>query len=250
MIEIFSNDKHKNIMFSDLSVGNMIQSTQHLIVDGDDAILLDPGGHKVYAALIMKMVDTISSVANIKHIFFSHQDPDIIASANAWLMMTNAKAYLPEIWIRFITHFGVDDLVLKQITPIPDKGMDIIMNGKKFVAIPAHFLHSSGNFQLYDPESKILYSGDLGASFGQDYNIVESFENHIQYLEGFHTRYIATGELLKKWAKMIRKYDVDMIAPQHGAVMKGKDTIEKYLLWLEDLKCGIDLMDDNLVFKN
>ena len=250
MIELFNNNGHRSIMFNDLSVGNMIQATQHIIIDGDEAMLLDPGGHKVYAALITKMADAISSVSKIKHIFFSHQDPDIVASANAWMMMTDAKAYLPEIWIRFISHFGVDDIVVKQITPIPDKGMDITLNGKTLNAIPAHFLHSTGNFQLYSPESKILYSGDLGASFGQDYDFVESFDTHIQYLEGFHKRYIASGVLLKKWVKMIRKYDIEIIAPQHGAIMKGKDIIEKYYSWLENLECGIDIMDDNLVFQS
>jgi len=30
--------------------------------------------------------------------------------------------------------------------------------------IPAHFMHSEGNFQFYDPVSKILFSGDMGAS--------------------------------------------------------------------------------------
>ncbi len=250
MIELYNKDGHKSVFFNDLSVGSMIQATQYLIVDGDEAMLLDPGGHKVYATLITKMADAVSSVSKIKHIFFSHQDPDIVASANAWMMMTNAQAYLPELWIRFITHFGVDDIVLKQIKPIPDKGMYIFINGKPLNVIPAHFLHSTGNFQLYDPESKILYSGDMGASFGQNYDFVESFEDHIQYLEGFHKRYIASNELMKKWVNMIRKYDIEIIAPQHGAVMRGKETVEKYLAWVENLKCGIDLMDENLIFKN
>ncbi len=250
MIELFNNNSHRSIMFNDLSVGSMIQSSQHLIIDGDEAILLDPGGHKIYAKLISEISNSIGSISKIKQIFFSHQDPDIVASANAWLMMTDAKAYLPELWIRFITHFGIDDLVLKQITPIPDQGMEINLNKKTLNLIPAHFLHSTGNFQLYDPESKILYSGDMGASFGQDYDFVKSFDDHIKYIEGFHKRYIPSGELLKKWVKMIKRYDIEIIAPQHGAVMKGKDIIEKYLLWLENLKCGIDLIDENFIFQS
>ncbi|MEN8152908.1 MAG: MBL fold metallo-hydrolase [Acidobacteriota bacterium] len=246
---LYDNNGHKNVMFNDLAVGEMIQSTQHLIIDGDEAILLDPGGHKVYATLITEISKAVQSLSKIKYLFFSHQDPDIIASANAWLMMTDAKAYLPEIWIRFITHFGVDDIVLKQITPIQDSGTVISLNGKKLEVIPAHFLHSTGNFQIYDQESKILYSGDMGASFGQEYDFVESFEDHIQYIEGFHKRYIANNEVLKKWVSMIKKYDIETIAPQHGAVIKGKENIEKYFSWLETLKCGIDLMDDNFQFK-
>jgi len=248
MIEIFNNNGHKSVMFNDLSVGKMIQATQFVIMDGDEAILLDPGGHKTYAALITEMAEAIGTVSKIKHIFFSHQDPDIVASANAWLMITDAKAYLPEIWVRFVAHFGVDGIVSNQITPIPDKGMDISLNGKTLNLIPAHFLHSTGNFQLYDPESKILYSGDMGASFGQPYNFVESFDKHIQYTEGFHKRYIANNDILKKWLNMIKKYDIEVIAPQHGAIMRGKNIIEQYFSWLENLRCGIELIDDNLIF--
>ena len=47
---------------------------------------------------------------------------------------------------------------------IPDEGRIIELGGAKLYYLPAHFLHSEGNFQLYDPTSKILYSGDLGAS--------------------------------------------------------------------------------------
>lgn len=248
MDTIYDNNGHKNVMFTDLSVGEMIQATQHVIIDGDDVILIDPGGHKVYATLVVEIAKVVKDISKIKNIFFSHQDPDIVASANVWLMMTDAKAYLPEIWIRFITHFGIDDIILKQITPIPDRGMDIFLNGKTLNVIPAHFLHSSGNFQIFDPESKILYSGDLGASFGQEYDFVESFEDHIQYMEGFHKRYIASGDILRKWAKMIRKYDIETIAPQHGAVIRGRKNVEKYFSWIESLKCGIDLMDDNFSF--
>jgi flavorubredoxin len=235
-------------MFNDLTVGNMIQATQHVIVDGGEAILLDPGGHKVYASLITEIANVLESLSKIKYLFFSHQDPDIIASANAWLMMTDAQAYLPEIWMRFITHFGVDDLVLKQIIPIKDSGTEILLNGKSLKIIPAHFLHSAGNFQIYDQESKILYSGDMGASFGQEYDFVESFENHIQYMEGFHKRYIACKNVLKKWVKMIKKYDIEMIAPQHGAIIRGKENVEKFFSWSESFKCGIDLMDENFQF--
>lgn len=248
MNTLYDNNGHKNVMFTDLSVGKMIQATQHVIVDGDEAILIDPGGHKVYTALIIEISKAIKRLSKIKHIFFSHQDPDIISAANAWMLMTKAKAYLPKIWIRFITHIGIDDIVLKQVFPIPDSGMEILLNGKTLKVIPAHFLHSPGNFQLYDQESKILYSGDLGASFGQQYDFVESFEDHIQYMQSFHKRYIASGNILKKWVKMVRKLDIEIIAPQHGAMVRGKENIEKYFQWLENLKCGIDLIDDNFLF--
>jgi len=46
----------------------------------------------------------------------------------------------------------------------PDEGSDIPLGRTRARALPAHFLHSVGNFQFYDPISRILFSGDLGAS--------------------------------------------------------------------------------------
>jgi flavorubredoxin len=243
MITLFENDTHKNIFYSDLSVGTMVQANQHLIVHNKVGMLLDPGGHKVYTQLFSRLAKEIP-INGLKHLFFSHQDPDIIAAANGWLMITDAKAYLSGLWSRFIPHFGVDDLVVRKITPIPDEGMCVDVGGAEIKFIPAHFLHSAGNFQVYDSVSKILYTGDLGASLGQDYDIAENFDDHVQYMKGFHQRYLPHSKALKMWVNTVRKLDVDIIAPQHGAMMKG-EMVGQFIDWLETLDCGLELMGDS-----
>lgn len=40
-VEIFNDEKHKCLSFSDLVQGEGVQANQFLIVNGDDAILLD-----------------------------------------------------------------------------------------------------------------------------------------------------------------------------------------------------------------
>lgn len=61
-------------------------------------------------------------------------------------------------------------------------------------ALPAHFLHSEGNFQFYDPISKILFSGDMGASLLGDADVrVEDFDAHIPTMRGFHQRYMVSN---------------------------------------------------------
>ena len=109
-------------------------------------------------------------------------------------------------------------------------------------SLPAHFLHSEGNFQVYDPVSKILYSGDLGASLGTDYWEVTDFDAHLRYMEGFHRRYMASNKVMKSWADMVRGLDIEIIAPQHGAYFQGKDMVGRFIDWCADLQCGIDLI--------
>ncbi|MBN1878379.1 MAG: FprA family A-type flavoprotein [Anaerolineae bacterium] len=239
---LFENAEHKNLLLEDFTSGRMVQANQHLILHNGKAMLLDPGGHKVYSAALEELSTYVSPSA-LQYIFFSHQDPDIVAAANGWLMVTDAQAFLPQLWIRFITHFGVDDFLVDRIEALPDQGRVIELAGSKLAILPAHFLHSAGNFQVYDPVSKILYSGDLGASLGQTYVTVENFDDHIQYMEGFHRRYMSSNKALKLWATMVKPLEIEIIAPQHGAMIVGKENVQRFIAWSEGLACGLDLLE-------
>jgi len=46
----------------------------------------------------------------------------------------------------------------------------------------------------------------------------------------------------RKWVEIVSKKQIQQIAPQHGAVMKGA-CVRKFFDWLRDLKCGVDLID-------
>jgi len=246
MRELFQDPTHRNLVFEDLGEGGMVQANQHLIISGNEAILLDPGGHKIYTKLIAALGSGIAP-ARLTHLFFSHQDPDIIAAANGWLMMTDAQGYLSACWLRFLQHFGVDDLVVKRIHPIPDRGQALVVGGTELKLIPAHFLHSPGNFQVWDPAARILYTGDLGASLGQPYGDVPDFDAHVPYMEGFHRRYMASPAAFRAWAAMARKLDIEILAPQHGAMLVGRENVRRFIDWIEALPCGPELLEFNCV---
>jgi flavorubredoxin len=244
MQTLFQAPGHKNLLFHDLTEGGMVQANQHLIVSGDEAMLLDPGGHKVYTKLIAAMGGSVAP-AKLTHLFFSHQDPDIVAAANGWLMMTDAQGYLSSLWIRFLQHFGVDDLVVKRIHPIPDEGMRLTVGGTELKLIPCHFLHSPGNFQVWDPVARILYSGDLGASLGPEGFEVGDFDAHVPTMAGFHRRYMASPAALHGWAQMARSLDVEIIAPQHGAMFMGREKVKRFIDWIDGLPCGPETIASN-----
>lgn len=242
---LFEDSTHKNVLLEDVSSGLAVQANQHLIVHNGVGMILDPGGHKVYSKVLGATMSQLGR-AKLEKIFLSHQDPDIVAATNGWLMTTDAKAYVSKLWIRFVPHFGLDHLVESKLLPIPDEGMRLDLGGQELLVLPAHFLHSCGNFHVYDPHSKILYSGDLGASIGPEYLEVKDFDAHLPTMEGFHKRYMAGNKALRAWARMVRKLDVQVIAPQHGAFFRGADMVERFLSWCENLACGMDLMDDEL----
>ncbi|ADO45381.1 MAG: MBL fold metallo-hydrolase [Hydrogenobacter thermophilus] len=238
---IFNTPDHKVAFYEELTPASAVQANQYLIIHKGEGVLLDPGGHKVFSKLLSD-ISVLIPPSNIKYIFLSHQDPDIVASINGWLMTTKASAYISKLWMRFLPHFGLDTQLEDRVLPIDDGGTKINLNGCELLILPAHFLHSPGNFQVYDPCSKILFSGDLGASLGQDYFFVEDFDAHIKYMEGFHRRYMASNKILKFWVNMVRQLDIETIAPQHGAIFKGKEMVDRFLNWLENLEVGVDLM--------
>ncbi|MCE9572453.1 MAG: MBL fold metallo-hydrolase [Deltaproteobacteria bacterium] len=238
---LFDSGDHRNILLEDFSSGTAVQANQHLIVHHGSGMILDPGGHKVYNRVMSATMAHLRG-GNLRYLFLSHQDPDIVAAANGWLMTTDADAYASTLWLRFIPHFGIDRLVEKRLIGIPDEGMVLDLAGCQLSILPAHFLHSPGNFHVYDPISKILYSGDLGASIGTEVREVADFETHVPSMAGFHRRYMAGNKALRFWVAMVRQLDVETIAPQHGAVFRGKAMVARFLDWCETLEVGLDLL--------
>ena len=256
---LFDNGSHKCIVFDDIMrdselKGGDIQSNQFLIIHGDaggyeEGLLFDPGGSKLIQPLHQRLKSHVST-NRIKKIVLSHQDPDTGAGAAQWMMFTNTttKIYVSDLWVRFIPHFSRSDFAQEVFVPVPDKGMRIDHNGAEIILLPAHFLHSPGNFQLYDTASKILFSGDLGTSIMSGENTfgpVVDFEAQVKYMEGFHKRYLASEKACRLWAQMVRKLDIEAIVPQHGErYFEGKKTVNKFIDWIENLKCGVDLFSN------
>ncbi len=242
-VTLFEGPGHKNILLEDFNKGGLaVQANQHIVIHNKAGMILDPGGHKVYSKVLSATLQQLGS-AKLQYLFLSHQDPDIVAATNGWLMTTDATAYCSALWTRFVPHFGLDRLVETRLLPIPDEGMKIDLDGCLLEIIPAHFLHSPGNFQVYDPVSKVLYTGDLGASLGAPGWEVTDFEAHRAYMDGFHARYMAGNAAMRAWVKRASKLDIETLAPQHGSVFKGKDMVEKFFRWAETFQCGLDLID-------
>ena len=246
-IELYNDGNHKCFSYEDI-VGSMgVQSNQFLVVDDGHAALIDPGGDLTYAGLYENLSHEVT-VKDLDYVIASHQDPDIVSSLSHWVARTECKIAVPKVWDRFIPHLCRSAKVKemeKRLVSIPDEGQALHIGNSVLVAMPAHYLHSEGNFQFYDPTSKILFSGDLGASFMEGEEVsapVTDFAAHIPDMVDFHRRFMGSNKILRLWVNMVRELDLEWIVPQHGRPFKGETVIGELLGWLENLECGIDLM--------
>ncbi|KMQ75070.1 oxygen-binding di-iron domain-containing protein [Marinobacter subterrani] len=238
------------VLFDSLVTGEGVQSNQFLIVDGKHEALIDPGGDLTYTPLSVA-ASRYMNIRELDYVFASHQDPDIIGAIDRWIVHTRARIVTSKLWARFLPHLvssyvtsQLSGSVYDRIVSVPDAGANVRFGDSFLQCLPAHFMHSVGNLQFYDPVSKILFSGDLGASLGgeDDHLPVKDFDKHIPNMVGFHRRYIASRKVCQLWASMIRDMDVAMIVPQHGKRFEGPVMVERFLDWVSNMECGIDLM--------
>ncbi|MBV1777469.1 MBL fold metallo-hydrolase [Burkholderiaceae bacterium DAT-1] len=217
---------------------HLIDTNEYLCHAGNEALLTDPGGMEIFPAVFGALAEVIDPMS-ISALFASHQDPDVISSLSLWLNFNPAlRCHVSGLWKTFIPHFGGRE---QDLIAIPDQGHTFRVGNHALHAVPAHYLHSSGNFHLYDPHLKLLFSGDIGAALlPQEYQelYVRDFDQHIHYAEAFHRRWMGSNSAKLDWCERAAKMEIDFLCPQHGAIYRGADVM-RFINWLADLKVGI-----------
>ena len=249
-LELYRDKNHACLMFTDLieEDGMAVQANQFLIVDDDTGAIIDPGGNLAFNELFMGMTKHFPP-HKLSYLIASHADPDIIASLDRWLTSTKADLVISRVWERFVPHFTKVGKTENRIIGVPDSGGRLPLGRHELMLLPAHFMHSEGNFHFYDPVSRILFTGDLGVSLisgVEAREFVTDLAPHIPRMEGFHRRYMASNKILRLWTRMARKLDVKMLVPQHGAPILGRQAIADFYDWLDGVNCGIDLVGESM----
>lgn len=244
---LYEDDEHQFIWFGweeEEDSNSFVQTNQCLIINGDQGYLFDPGGTYVFHH-VLEQVARYLHPRQINTLIATHQDPDVCSSAPYWMKATDAKLLISRLWLHFVSHFGMDEP--ERVVPLPDRGAKLrLPTGDHLLLLPAHFLHSEGNFSIFDERSGILFTGDIGASIfpaGKRTTFVEDFEAHKAFMEPFHKRYMHSNAVCRHWVAQIRALPkkVTMIVPQHGAMFRDEQ-VEAFLSWFEALQCGGDYL--------
>jgi len=215
----------------------IIDTNQYMVRTANRCLLIDPGGVELFAPMLAAVLH-YAPVDQITDLFASHQDPDIISSLGLWdQALPDAKLHASALWEGFLRHFGCESI---EYVPIADNGGIISLDGVELQVIPAHYMHSAANFNIYDPQAKILMSGDIGAALEEAGApmYVDNFDAHVEKMRFFHQRWMPSNQAKRVWIDRVRELDIDILAPQHGRMFKGDD-VKRFLDWFEGLQVGI-----------
>lgn len=237
---VFQDGAHKwvAIVRDPEKPGYLIDTNEYLVVSGEQGLLLDPGGAEIFPA-VFSALSAEFDASSLVGLFASHQDPDICSSLALWLEFNpSLRCYVSWLWSGFLPHFGG---LTDTFASIPDEGMPIALGNLQLEAVPAHYLHSSGNFHLYDRKARILFSGDVGAALlppGTDGLFVDDFDAHIRHAEAFHRRWMGSNEAKRDWCERVSALSIDLLCPQHGAIYRGGD-VQRFINWFDELRVGV-----------
>ncbi len=212
-------------------------------IDGH-TLLCDPGGFEVFPQVFAALVDVLPP-SSIEAALVSHQDPDIASSLPLWNACTPGITwYTSRLWVSFVRHYGALDATIQGI---PDEGMELPLGSERLQVLPAHYLHSSANFNVYDPSAKVLFSGDVGAALlpqghepfvsRREVDSPKAFDEHIRHAEYFHRRWMPSNQAKRDWCERVSRLDIDFLCPQHGAIYTGEN-VQRFIDWFAALDVG------------
>ena len=233
----------------------------YLIVEGDQAVLIDGGSRPDFAVVMMKILQAGLQPGQIKALIYQHYDPDLCGSMPNFVDIIDDPALkiiadpLDRIFLTY--YLGKENHPLLRSVNFTDRGF--VFNGRKLRFIRTPYCHNAGNFVTYDAKTKTLFSSDLFGSFSKVWDLrlklssncytcgdYRNCPNQREYcplpdIIKFHRKIMPTGKALKYAMEQIRPLDIALIAPQHGGIISTREDIAFLIDKLANLeRVGID----------
>ncbi len=206
-------------------------------------LLIDPGGEADWPVVRRKVTAICGSVERLDYVFVNHQDPDVAGVVPLILEEARSARLIgsQDTW-RLLQVRGLDGERFLATDSCPG-GELVLPTQQRLRFVPSPFCHFRGAVMLYDPASRVLFTGDLGGGLTEAVGLVATSA----CLEGvtlFHQIYMPSSWALVAALARIRALDPApaVLAPQHGALWLG-EAIALLLDHLEVLPVGVDLLE-------
>ena len=224
------------------------QCHTYLIEQGNQSVVIDPGSALIDDEIIKK-IDDVVGLKNVRWLVCSHADPDILGALPKMI----TRGLHPEV--RIVTHWRDEALMVHSGLPLPywrieehDWQLELEDRTLQFVFTP--YLHFAGAFGTFDPATGTFFSSDLFGGFTDDHSLFASSVEYFDAMRAFHEHYMPNREILDHVLQELRQLPIHQIAPQHGQIIP-EPLISPIMDLLEKLECGIYLLareDPGLAF--
>ncbi len=226
----------KNIHWIGMYLENdPFQCHPYFIENGNESILIDPGSMLEFDAVVKK-INSLSSMKNVKYIILHHQDPDLAASVPEMEKLINRDDLL------IITHSRMVPLVKHYLIKsdyyeIDKHNFKLQTNNLHLQFITTPYCHSPGAFVTYEPSTKTLFSGDIFGGIEESWEFYAG-DDYFEKAKRFHAEYMPSRDIFNYALSKIEKLDIDLIAPQHGSMIE-KERIAPLITQMKALECGL-----------
>ncbi len=216
------------------------QCDVYLIKNEDESVLIDPGSMITFSTTIDK-ITSIIPLKNIKYVVCHHQDPDITGCVSTLEKLINRKDKF------IVTHWRAQALLKHYQWETPfyhieeNKWRLILKNNRILDFIFTPYAHFPGAFCTFDRKTKTLFSSDLFGGFTEEFSLFAKDESYFSSIKAFHEHYMPSREILLNALIEIEKKEPELIAPQHGSIIK-KELIPYMINRMKELNCGLFLL--------
>ncbi|MEA4807014.1 response regulator [Acetobacterium wieringae] len=204
----------------------------YLIVDGDEAVLIDPGSVLDFED-VYENICSIIPLDQIKYVILHHQDPDF-CSAVPLFEKAGAKFEVVTHWRTqtLVKYYGIqsDYYIINE-----NQFKLTLASGRTLGFVLTPYLHFPGAFTTYDYQTKILFTSDLFGAFSYEWSLYAK-DDYLEKMKTFHEHYMPSNNIIRPVMELFLGMDIAMIAPQHGSIIN--ENITSYIKALRDLECG------------
>ncbi|UCF92170.1 MAG: MBL fold metallo-hydrolase [Desulfobacterales bacterium] len=252
--------------FCDILSG--LHCNPYLIIDNDEALVLDGGSRPDFATVMMKILQTGIAPHQIKALLYQHYDPDLCGSISNFediIKRKDLKIISDKENNMFIRHYAVASPLLT----LEDVNFQYeFSSGRKLQFILTPYAHSAGSFVTFDPRSQILFTSDLFGSYGTQWELFLKLGPDcldcidlskcpagktncpINDILDFHKKLMPSSKALRYALERILEIPFTRLAPQHGSIIIDKEIMRYVFELLSALAdIGIDgIVSDDYAF--
>lgn len=231
----------------------------YLIVEGDEAVLIDGGSRDDFSNVMLKILRTGLAPSQITILIYQHCDPDLCGSLPQFEAIINNEA------LRIISH--EDNNVFIHYYSAKTEKLDYraldnhydFASGRRLEFYATPYSHQPGSFITYDRQTKTLFTSDLFGSYDNHWTLFLELDDTcrecqdislctcketpcpIKGIVQFHEKIMPSNRALSHALDIIEKLDIERIAPQHGGIISSQNDIRALIQHLRAIKnVGID----------